>query len=279
MMRKIFLASCMALLFCACSGLNTAHHSSEWYQAALMCIEFESKFGKFKDKEKEQLFNQRWHELCQEAIQDKDLPSVDECNEDECNLIGQVYLMFPRIAFSATSKSSILYYKKSFSYLNRGCQLDNAEACYLLSLFYSVKPNTLIFGLPIFSRVAYIFTDEVNKIVKNDKLKKKKYQNKSHNLLKEQCHFNNAKSCFQLGVFSIIRTDDYFVAKQSFEKSCNLDEAEGCGALGDMYAEGLGTRKNLKTAKEYYGRACDLGSQRGCDNHNAIKERDIILSR
>lgn len=46
-----------------------------------------------------------------------------------------------------------------------------------------------------------------------------------------------------------------------------------------QYTKGLGTRKNLETAKEYYGRACDLGSQRGCDNHNAIKERDIILSR
>ena len=42
-----------------------------------------------------------------------------------------------------------------------------------------------------------------------------------------------------------------------------------------QYTKGLG----IKTAKEYYGRACDLGSQRGCDNHNAIKERDIILSK
>lgn len=70
-----------------------------------------------------------------------------------------------------------------------------------------------------------------------------------------------------------------FAAKHYYEKACNLGEARGCNVVAFLYTKGLGTRKNLKTAKEYYGRACDLGSQRGFDNHNNIKESDIILGR
>jgi len=49
--------------------------------------------------------------------------------------------------------------------------------------------------------------------------------------------------------------------------ACDEDNAFACNNLGIMYLNGLGTRQNLDKAKDYFGKACDLGIQIGCDNY------------
>ncbi|WP_291026739.1 SEL1-like repeat protein [Helicobacter sp.] len=40
-----------------------------------------------------------------------------------------------------------------------------------------------------------------------------------------------------------------------------------CNNLGILYGNGLGVREDRAKAKELFGKACDLGSQLGCDNY------------
>ena len=43
--------------------------------------------------------------------------------------------------------------------------------------------------------------------------------------------------------------------------------------LGFSYKYGQGVRQNFSTAKEYYGKACDLGLQLGCDDYRKLNEK------
>ena len=63
------------------------------------------------------------------------------------------------------------------------------------------------------------------------------------------------------------------VAASYFEKGCNLNEGISCKNLGISFEYGQGVRQNRTTAKEYYGKACDLGNQEGCDNYRKLNEQ------
>lgn len=64
---------------------------------------------------------------------------------------------------------------------------------------------------------------------------------------------------------------DFFKANKYFEILCHKwNDAVGCFFLGLSYVEGQGVRKNLSTAKQYYGKACDLGNQAGCDSYKLL---------
>ncbi|EEZ74589.1 Sel1 repeat protein, partial [Neisseria lactamica ATCC 23970] len=41
--------------------------------------------------------------------------------------------------------------------------------------------------------------------------------------------------------------------------------------LGGMYAEGRGVRQDLALAQEWYGKACQNGDQKACDNYQRLK--------
>lgn len=57
----------------------------------------------------------------------------------------------------------------------------------------------------------------------------------------------------------------------SFWKACDGGVAVGCGNLSIMYEKGRGVKQNDGEAINYYGKACDLKEQRGCDNYVALK--------
>jgi len=43
--------------------------------------------------------------------------------------------------------------------------------------------------------------------------------------------------------------------------------------LGGLYDFGLGVKQNKKVSKEYYGKACDLGLQKGCEEYRKLNEQ------
>lgn len=46
-----------------------------------------------------------------------------------------------------------------------------------------------------------------------------------------------------------------------------------------MYEYGDGVENNLNQAKEYYGKACDIGVQFGCDEYKSSKKiKSFIIS-
>ena len=66
---------------------------------------------------------------------------------------------------------------------------------------------------------------------------------------------------------------DYQKAAQLCQKACDGGEAGGCAILGVSYQNGQGVKQNFSTAKQYYGKACDLGLQLGCDNYRKLNEK------
>ena len=53
----------------------------------------------------------------------------------------------------------------------------------------------------------------------------------------------------------------------------SLNDGWGCIMLGSLYADGRGVKQNKKVSKEYYGKACDLGIQKGCDEYRELNEQ------
>lgn len=51
--------------------------------------------------------------------------------------------------------------------------------------------------------------------------------------------------------------------------------ADGCNNLGVLYANGQGVRQDKGAAKEYFGKACDLGNQGGCNNYKILNEQGL----
>ena len=54
------------------------------------------------------------------------------------------------------------------------------------------------------------------------------------------------------------------------QRLANQGDAEAQYNLGVRYENGEGVRQNMITAKEWYGKSCDNGVQRGCDNYRKL---------
>jgi len=54
--------------------------------------------------------------------------------------------------------------------------------------------------------------------------------------------------------------EQYSEAFPFCQEACNLNNGLGCSNLGLVYSNGQGVRQNYQTAKEYYGKACNLGA-------------------
>ena len=70
-----------------------------------------------------------------------------------------------------------------------------------------------------------------------------------------------------------VMSNQYREAFPFCQKACNLNNGLACSALGVLYDAGHGVRQNLQTAKEYYGKACDLGLQISCDAYRRLNEK------
>ena len=59
---------------------------------------------------------------------------------------------------------------------------------------------------------------------------------------------------------------------QQAEHAAGRGEAMAQYKLGLMYARGHGVRQDKRTAKEWFGKACDAGLQYGCDEYRKLNE-------
>ena len=67
---------------------------------------------------------------------------------------------------------------------------------------------------------------------------------------------------------------DLVLARRMFQKAANKGDIQGQGMLGFFYEQGLGgLKRNRATAKEWYGKTCDKGSQTGCAEYRRLNER------
>lgn len=75
---------------------------------------------------------------------------------------------------------------------------------------------------------------------------------------------NDAAKAYQNG--------EYQKAANLWQKACEGGDMLGCKNLGVLYDQGQGVRQDKRVAKEYYGRACDLGDQNGCNLYKSLNE-------
>lgn len=73
---------------------------------------------------------------------------------------------------------------------------------------------------------------------------------------------------------------DYYKKRQDYDnefywtqKLANQGNAQAQYNLGIMYENGQGVRQNYRTAKEWFGKACDNGDQDGCDSYRRLNEQ------
>ncbi|MCQ2849563.1 SEL1-like repeat protein [Helicobacter pylori] len=71
----------------------------------------------------------------------------------------------------------------------------------------------------------------------------------------------NAKKLVDLGRNSYSK-QDFTQAKKYFEKACELNDGDGCSALGLMQYDGIGIAKDEKQAIENFKKSCKLGDEK-----------------
>jgi uncharacterized protein len=87
-------------------------------------------------------------------------------------------------------------------------------------------------------------------------------------LFQQSCNADDYDGCRALGLAHVHGdlglTVDPAKALGFYIKACEGDVTGACADLGKMYAQGIGTVKNLKRAKLYYAMACDRHHEESC---------------
>ena len=144
----------------------------------------------------------------------------------------------------------------------------------------------IVLGLVCAMSFSFATTSEDNQ--KNVDETLKKLNTKIENL-KKQLHSNDSEETIKYweeeanqgdvtAQFIIARTyyynvKDYKKAIEWWEKAATQGDAMVQNNLGLMYYKGEGVRQDKKIAKEWFGKACDGGDQKGCDNYKILNQQ------
>lgn len=123
-----------------------------------------------------------------------------------------------------------------------------------------------------------LFANEAD-LYLNKAVKAYKHKNYSTALkyLKKSCDLGNAQCCGAVGecYFKGIGIGkDYKEALKYYKKTCDLGNAQGCDAVGECYFNGIGVGRDYKTASKYFKKACDKGFKGSCKNYKIAKEKN-----
>ena len=133
-------------------------------------------------------------------------------------------------------------FAKARSYAIKACELDVDWACYGLGNMYANGEGGA------------------------------KDEAKALDLLEKACSLDLGVGCNNAGGL-YYNKQQYGKARKMLEKGCELDSGEACTGLALLYLEGKGVRQNFKKAKEFAGKACDLGVQDGCEAYKNLKNK------
>ena len=99
--------------------------------------------------------------------------------------------------------------------------------------------------------------------------------------LELSCNSGDATGCYHLGrVHTLFRNEHgYEQALSLFNKSCKRQEMDACVALGNLYYNGQGTRRDDNSAKELFQKACDVKNMNGCYHLGILNEKGHGLPR
>lgn len=88
----------------------------------------------------------------------------------------------------------------------------------------------------------------------------------------EQCYkdVNCQSKTLTRIVEKLAKEQQYTSASKLANFGCDHLYAYSCYLFGEMAKKGVGTRKDLTLAKEYFGKACDLGNNEGCKGYASL---------
>ena len=170
-------------------------------------------------------------------------------------------------------------YFRAFNYFKKACNLNEAEGCkYLGYLYESGK------GIRQNINLAVKYYKKGCKLKDGESCKnisKLYYKNKNFVLAlkysKKACDLNNSDGCVVSGVF--LTNSFNGIQKNTFQgfkyikKGCDLNNSISCNMVGELYKKGIGTKQSYPKAKYYYGKACDLKIQKGCENYSILNSQ------
>lgn len=163
-------------------------------------------------------------------------------------------------------------YLKADRFYMRACDGGYYYSCYMLGLMYhngTGVDKSYIKASEFYEKACYGGkTDACNNlgVLYNRGHGVRQNSQKAFELYSKACYGGNALGCSNLGLLyhggrGVYK--DYGKAEELYMRACNSQEALGCINLGDLYVE----KKMTDKAYEYYGKACDLGNQDGCDKY------------
>ncbi len=156
--------------------------------------------------------------------------SCDSGDRTSCRELGKLYEFGSAGLQKNLAKSRTLY--------DEACEMGDGDGCFSLAMYYAYSSN--LTNKDYYAAQAYL----------------------------QACQLQDwGNNCLRAG--DIIASRNPFEAKVAYEVGCSkqLHAAENCLRLAELYERGVGVRKNLSSAREFYGRACDLRSQIGCENY------------
>ena len=96
---------------------------------------------------------------------------------------------------------------------------------------------------------------------------------------KETCEKGSLIACVDLGVNYFTAEgvkEDLKKSEELFRKACKGRVAKGCYYLGYLYKRGgVGVKKDKLKAKLAFGRACNIGSERSCEQFRKLEAKGI----
>lgn len=171
--------------------------------------------------------------------------------------------------------SADYFYKKqdyefAFQFAKKGCEVGDKISCNYLGILYGNGKGT---------------ASDLNKAFWT--FYKLCHQDKTYGTIGMQ-----ELGCYNLGLAYAHGKgveQNYKLAFEAFQKSCPSTDKEfigkkengeilfrsgysaGCAMVGEYYYNAKGIRQDYRKAMEYFGKACDMGEQSGCDNHKMMK--------
>jgi len=215
---------------------------------------------------------------------------------DSCNFLGFIYANNMIDGIKSDFRKSMNYYKKS-------CNLNNGASCYSLGVIHEkgeIVEKDISKAIKLYRKGCNLqnglscnilgdFYKEGNYLEK-DISKAMKFYKKSCKYYPSGCilgyiyedDFTNfSQPDFYFYTYQDINKKDNFEAVKYYKQTCDAIwkffnersfslRSTPCNNLGVHYERGTGVKQSLFKAKEYYGKACDMGSKKGCENYRRL---------
>jgi TPR repeat protein len=94
------------------------------------------------------------------------------------------------------------------------------------------------------------------------------------------CQMSSGLACTDAGIWTSKpflqtgRLPNLRTALEYYEKACELKDAIGCNNLGGFYEGGYGTAADTFRAQLYFERACKLGREESCANRDRVAKQN-----